>query len=391
MTDAPLMRKRPKGMGDLDYVELLRADGPALDPNGFLWCFSHEHLLACVDPQTTRQVELEKMAALGLTSGPVYDYFANALLFANSVAHARRRGPLAKAFAFPAMAALRPMVRETAVALIRPHIGGEVDFLDEIAGPLPARIVAGIIGAPEGDIPYFSTLVYDAMAALSRLTGRPEDEAGLGELSAYVETLLEARRRHPGDDFLSDYVRAAASAGMDGAEARAQIVAVILAGSDTTRMALCSTFAQLLAHPAQWEAFCADPEGMKGDVAAEGLRFDPVVGSLPRVASSAFGLGDVSIAPGTVLAPSVIGALRDPAVYAAPGVFDIHRTDHPRYHPVFGAGAHRCLGEALARIELEEALAALATLAPDAHVLGDPPRLRGLSAARSIDRMEARL
>ncbi|MEL7464938.1 MAG: cytochrome P450 [Pseudomonadota bacterium] len=387
MTHAPPMRKRPKGMGDHAYIEMLRADGPALDRNGFLWCFSHEHLLACVDPTVTRQVELEKMAALGLTSGPVYAYFANALLFANGAAHARRRGPLARAFAFPAMAALRPAIRQAAEALIRPHLGRETDFLDEIAGPLPARIVAGIIGAPEGDIPYFSGLVYDAMKALSRLSGAPEDEAGLGELTRYVGDLLAAAK----GGFLAEYAVAAEAAGMDVVEARAQIVAVILAGSDTTRMALCSTLAQLIAHPDQWADFRADPEGMKAAVAAEGLRYDPVVGSLPRVAAADFALGDVAVSAGTVLAPSVIGALRDPAVYAAPDRFDIQREDHPRYHPVFGAGAHRCLGEALARIELEETLAALATLAPDAELIGRPPELRGLSAARSIDRMEARL
>ena len=387
----PEMQKRPKGAGDVDYVEMLRANGPAVDRNGFLWCFSHDHLLACVDPSTTRQVEMEKVAAMGVTAGPVYDYFANSLLFANGDAHARRRGPLAKAFAFPVMAAMRPRAREVAEALIRPHIGGEVDFLAEIAGPLPAGIVAEIIGAPPEDIPYFSALVYDAMTALSRLSGIAAEEARLGELSDYVEGLLSARRKTPKDDFLSGYVLGAEAAGMNAAEARAQIVAVILAGSDTTRMALCSTFSQLLAHPDQWAAFRADPEGLKARVVAEGLRFDPVVGSLPRVASTDIEISGVHVKAETVLAPSVIGALRDPAVYAEPGRFDIHRDDHPRYHPIFGAGAHRCLGEALARVELEEALAALATLAPEAKLIGPPPQLRGLTAARSIDRMAARL
>lgn len=388
---APDMMKRPKGMGDPEYIERLRAGGPAFDRNGFLWCFSHADLLACVDPATTRQIELEKMAAMGVSAGPVYDYFANALLFANGAAHARRRGPLVRAFAFPVMAAMRPHVRRVAETLIRPHVGSEVDFLAEIAGPLPARIVAGIIGAPDADIPYFSALVHDAMKALSRLSGVPAEEAKLGELSDYVEGLLADRRAAPKDDFLTSYAANAETAGMSAAEARAQIVAVILAGSDTTRMALCSTFAQLLLHPDQWAAFRADPEGLKAAVAAEGLRFDPVVGSLPRVAMTDLQLGGTEVSAGTVLAPSVIGALRDPAVYAHPDQFDIRRTDHPRYHPVFGAGAHRCLGEALARIELEEALAALATIAPGAALIGDPPRLFGLTAARSIDRMEARL
>ena len=387
----PEMMRRPNGMNDLAYVEALRTRGPARDRHGFVWTFSHEHLLACVDPAMTRQVEMEKMTALGICSGPVYDYFANALLFANGETHARRRGPLARAFAFPVIAAMRGEIRKVAEALIRPHLGREVDFLTDIAGVLPARIVANILGAADEDIPRFTALVHDAMQALSRLSGVAAEEARLGELTDFVDELLTARRADPGDDFLSAYVAAAETAGMDRMEARTQIVAVILAGSDTTRMALSSTMAQLMLHPAQWNDFRGDPEGMKTQVAAEGLRFDPVVGSLPRVASAVFELDGVGIEPGDILAPSVIGALRDPAVYDAPDRFDIHRIDHPRYHPVFGAGAHRCLGEALARAELEEALAALATLAPGAALNGPPPILRGLSGARSIDAMRMRL
>ncbi|MEM1162103.1 MAG: cytochrome P450, partial [Pseudomonadota bacterium] len=174
-------------------------------------------------------------------------------------------------------------------------------------------------------------------------------------------------------------------------EARVQITSVILAGSDTTRMALCSTISQLLQHPDQWAAFCADPDVLKKQVAAEGLRYDPVIGSLPRVAAEDFAMDGVDIARGTVLAPIVLAALRDPAVYEEPGLFNIWREDHPRYHPIFGAGAHRCLGEALARAELEEALAALATLTPELSLAGPPPVLRGVSGARTIDQMRVRL
>ena len=68
-------------------------------------------------------------------------------------------------------------------------------------------------------------------------------------------------------------------------------------------------------------------------------------------------------------------ALRDPDVYAAPDRFDIARTDHPRWHPIFGAGAHRCVGEALARAEMEETLATIARLAPNTELVGDFPTL----------------
>lgn len=96
------------------------------------------------------------------------------------------------------------------------------------------------------------------------------------------------------------------------------------------------------------------------------------------------------IPQGTLVAGSMLTALRDPAVYADPDRFDITRQDHPRLHPVFGGGPHRCLGEALARIELEEALGALARILPDLELDGPPARLRGYGAVRDLTSMRVR-
>lgn len=393
MSHPPEVEKRPKGMSDHDYVEMYRRQGPvAIDRYGFYWIFSHAHMLQVTDPNLTRQVETEKLGMFGIKDGPIWDYYSNSLLFSNGAAHERRRRPLARAFAFRVMDGLRPRIRAIAEDLIRPHLGAEVDILNQIAGPLPARIVAEVLGTPEGDFARFSALVYPAMRALSLRPSEDiaKDAQSLAALDAYITDLLAARRAAPRDDFLSAYVAQVDEAGLTADEARVQISSVILAGSDTTRMALCSTLAQLWRHPDQWAALVANPESLKADVAAEGLRFDPVIGSLPRVASKTFDLGGVMIPKDTVIAPIIPAILRDPDVYAAPEQFDIHRRDHPRYHPVFGAGAHRCLGEALARAELEEALAAFASLAPAAEVV-TAPRLSGVSGARAIDGMVGRL
>jgi cytochrome P450 len=77
---------------------------------------------------------------------------------------------------------------------------------------------------------------------------------------------------------------------------------------------------------------------------------------------------------GTPIAVSLLSAMRDPEVYANPDRFDITRTDHPRWHPIFGGGAHRCLGEALAKAEMEETLATIARLAPSTELIGEVPR-----------------
>jgi cytochrome P450 len=82
-----------------------------------------------------------------------------------------------------------------------------------------------------------------------------------------------------------------------------------------------------------------------------------------------------------------MSAMRDEAVYAQPDTFDIFRSDGPRVHPVFGGGAHRCAGEALARAELEESLAVLTRRLPGLRLVGDPPTIVGHVGLRRIGPM----
>jgi cytochrome P450 family 103 len=393
--DLPEFPERPEGAGDHEFLRLAARRGPILrDVYGIVMMFSYDHLIRTQESTVSRQMETETLRIKGIDSGPLFEFFSNSLLFSNEPHHKKRRAPLARAFARPLMEALRPQVRNLARSLIEPTIGKpETDFLADIAGPLPARVVAMVLGAPEEDIPHFTQLVYSAIRALSLRSDEVLEEAGrdLRDLTDYVADLLDERRLRGREDFLSEYIARTADADFSETELRAQIVTVVLAGSETTRAALTSTLSQLIQHPDQWALLRADPEGLKAAAAAEGLRYDPVIGSLARIASHDLEFDGVAIPEGTVFGASVIAALRDPAVYHDPDRFDITRADHPRWHPVFGSGAHRCLGEALARIEIEEALAVLAELSPEPKLIGPPPTLRGLGATRGISAMSVAL
>lgn len=392
--DLPRFTPRPEGWTDHDFIAHWRAQGPAaVDRYGIVTLFAHDDLLRAVDPRFTRQVGLEAMAMQGRSSGAVYDFFDLSLLFANDARHRARRGPLARAFAHPLMNALRGEIAAQARDLLAGLRGREVDFAQDFSGRLAARMIAAILGLPEADIPRFTEIVYGASRGLSFRSKEVLDDADrdMAELLAYAASLVEDRRARPREDFLTDFVERVRDADLSEAEIRTQVATVVLGGADTTRMALASGFAQILARPDQWAALKADPEGAKVGAAAECLRFDPVVGSIPRLAIEPFEIAGVAIPRGTYLAASLLGALRDPAVYAAPEVFDIARADHPKLHPVFGAGAHRCLGEALAKAELEEALVVLAQEAPDAELIGAPPVLRGLGGTRGLPTTTIRL
>ncbi|MBB5517604.1 cytochrome P450 [Amphiplicatus metriothermophilus] len=376
--------------------EMLRACvGPApvaRTPYGTYLALRWRHAETLTNPSLTRQLELETMFLQGISDGPIFEMFANGMLFSNGEAHRRRRGPVAKTFAFKAMEAMRGEIRALAETLVRARLNaGVVDFLDEIAGEIPAAIIARILGVPGDDAPYFSRLVYSSIRGLSphEPSVRPQIERDLAALNDYVAGLLEARRAAPEEDFLSQFLAATGGeGGLSPVEARVQVAGLILAGSDTTRLAICSTLSQLLQHQDQWAALCADPDGLKKPAAEEGLRYDPAVASVPRVALRNLDLDGFVVPAGSVVALSLIAALRDPEVYEDPDRFDIFRKDRTRWHLAFGAGAHRCLGEALARAELEETIAAIARLAPGTKLVGPPPKLSGLRAVRSIDRME---
>jgi cytochrome P450 family 103 len=110
---------------------------------------------------------------------------------------------------------------------------------------------------------------------------------------------------------------------------------------------------------------------------------------LPAANIPRFTLEDVEIDGHVVPADRILilSAMRDPAVYADPDTFNIKRTDHRPKHPVFGGGAHRCPGEALARVELEEGLAALTTRLPGLQFVGNPPAIYGYAGVRRVTGM----
>jgi hypothetical protein len=356
-----------------------RAQAPiARTQIGVVLALRHRHL-ELVTSDATRQLETETKLMQGITEGPIWDLTTAAMLFANGEAHARRRAPVARTFAFKLMEAMRPKATALAEELVGPRVGaGETDFVGEIAAQIPARIIADVLGIPRSDLPIFMRWIADTAEALGfiDMSRQAAIEASLRDFMAYVADLLNDRRAAPKGDFLSDYVEATArDSNLSEAEIRTQVLGLILAGSDTTRGSLCMTLAHLLAHPEQWRAFCADPDGLKKGVVSEGLRYEPIVSGVPRVALRDLDVDGYHVPAGTPIAVSLISALRDPDVYAEPDRFDITRSDHPRWHPIFGAGAHRCVGEALARAEMEETLAVIARLAPNTQLVGPFPTL----------------
>ncbi|HUC18906.1 MAG TPA: cytochrome P450 [Acetobacteraceae bacterium] len=342
------------------------------------------------DPRL-RATETEFPEMRGITGGTLLELFKNGMLTSNGAAHRQRRSPFTRTFAAKLIAELRPKIRSTAQDLITEwYEEGEVDFVDRYTALIPARTISDILGLPKDDIPHFTRIVYRLSRVLSFLFQPdeiPELEEAASALAAYSEELLNERRRKPREDFLSAFVAVADAAGeLTPFEIIAQIVALIIGGTDTTRVAAAMQVALLLQDRTQWDAVCRDPVLVPGAV-SEALRYEPSVPGIGRITLEEILLDGRVLPAGAFLTLSLMSAMRDERVYAQPDVFDIRRTDHMRLHPIFGGGPHRCIGEALARAELEEGLAALTARIPQLQLAGDPPILQGHAGIRRIDQM----
>lgn len=331
--------------------------------------------------------------ALNMPAGEVADFLSSTMLMSNGPEHLRRRGAFVRTFAHPAIRARRDAIRAVADRVMADLPRGETfDFRDLAASRLPAEMIAEVLGLASADSKWFAEQVYSFSRCLSPpydLAIHDEVEAAAVALRDYVEKVLDERRAAPRDDLLSILVNDDSARALEPSELVHQVMTVILAGSDTTRAGLTILVSLLLEDRSRWEAVEAD-EALVGAAIDEALRLDPPVGTLPRFAPAPIEIDGATAAAGQVVGLSSYSAMRDGTRFADPESFDMARTDHLKPHLVFGAGAHRCLGEMLARIELEEGLKSLIATAPGIQLV-EPARMQGYSGIRRVTPLMLRI
>jgi cytochrome P450 len=318
--------------------------------------------------------------------GALFNFFRYGMLTSNGQDHRRRRAPFSRTFAAKLITDLRPTMRSVAHSLIDGWTrGSQINLVDDYASPIPARIISGMLGLATKDIPYFTELVY-SVSRLFYLSNTKQEileiEAAGALLCEYVEKVLADRRRHPQDDFLSAFLSTVDEGNeLSSLEITIQIFTMILGGTDTTRVAFAALVGVLLDHPDQWDQVCDDPS-LAPKAVQESLRYEPSVAGFARVTLEDVDLEGHILPAGRMVLLSTMSAMRDAAAYQDPDVFNIHRADLPRLHPIFGAGAHRCIGEALARAELEEGLLALTERLPHMQLVAERAKLVGFDGIR---------
>ena len=310
---------------------------------------------------------------MGITDERFLAQQGESILSAEGDMHTRLRRLVAPAFSPRSADRLRPFMRQVINDLVDTVAAlGRADFARDICEPYPIPIICELLGAPKSDWQLFSRWANDILEIFSidvasKLDLIVDTQA---ELDEYTRGLIAARRDKPADDLLTDLI-AAEEAGdrLSTDELVMMVNAVIIGGTDTTRNQLGCAVALFAEHPEQWALLAEQPE-LAPRAVEESMRYFGAVRGTMRYASTDIEYRDVLFPAGTFIAIGLAEANRDGEVFAEPTTFDItaKKSDQPQL--TFGSGIHYCLGQALARAELQEALPLLARRLPNLKLDG---------------------
>ncbi|MEU5259826.1 cytochrome P450 [Amycolatopsis sp. NPDC021455] len=286
--------------------------------------------------------------------------------------HARMRRMVTAGFAVKRVESLRSTVQEIVDDLIGTMLAGPkpADLVEAFALPVPSLVICALLGVPYTDHEFFQE---NSKIIVRRTATTAERRAATGRLMSYLDGLVGAKLAEPADDLLSQLAVERVRTGELTREQAAQIgVLLLLAGHETTANMIALGTLALLEHPEQLALLreTDDPE-LVASAVEELLRYLHITHNGRR----RIALADIDIAGETIRAgegvifPNDI-ANRDPEAFPdRPDELDVHR--NARHHVAFGFGVHQCLGQSLARMELQVAYGTLYRRIPTLRLAAD--------------------
>ncbi len=262
------------------------------------------------------------------------------------------------------------------------------DLIDVMARPLPALVIAEMMGVPVEDRYRFEQWSSRLLGIAD--IGTPE-KIGDGlfadiEMREYMADLVEAKRARSGQDFISMLISAEEEGDkLSLDELLSTCVLLLVAGHETTTRLLGSTVLLLLQNPEQLVKARSDEKCLENAI-EEGLRLEPPVMFVPRVVASTFDYQGYRFKKGQLLLLSLSAANRDPQVIRDPHRFDVDRQDTA--HISFGHGIHLCLGMTLARIESKIVLSKVFEKFPNLTLADATPHWQQTPMFRGLESLQ---
>lgn len=331
------------------------------------------------DGRFTRQLTAPDAAKLSTTRGGVFE--GASVIPPTGPGHQRWRRLVGRWFTVRRMNALQPRVEAMAETLVDAMVkdGSPADMVAGLNFPLPVWVICEILGVPDADRDRFAHWS-SAGLNISKYTQEEVDTAA-AEYAEYFTAHIAAKRADPGDDLLSELITVVDTE--DGRLSEPELIAtgqgLLLAGHETTSNQLGKMFTQLLAVRSRWEALLADPILVRTAV-EETLRMDAMSGiGLPRYLTEDVTIGGETLPAGTTVISSLAAANRDEDVF--PDAADVCLDRSPNTHMSFGVGPNSCLGQALARTELQSVLTVVLRRLPGLDLavpLDELPRRKGV-------------
>jgi cytochrome P450 len=375
LPEFPMLRTTPFGP-PAEYAELERNGpvSPAVLPTGQpVWLITgHENVRKIlVDPRVSSDrshpnfptpVKITSEARRRQAS------FGRALIGVDPPKHTEQRRMLIHEFTVRRVQALRPRIQEIVDERIDAMLAGEqpADLFAELALPVPSMVICELLGVPYSDRSFFHART---KILLSRKTAPEQREAVADEMREYFDGLVTAKQAAPGDDLLGRLIERNNETEVFSHELLSALASLLLlAGHETTSNVISLGTLALLRHPDQLSALRADPSLIPSAV-EEMLRFLTIVEAGFRVATEDIELGGTVIRSGDALIALAMTANRDDATFDQPDEFDVRRG--ARHHVAFGYGIHQCLGQNLARTELEVVFGTLLRRVPGLRLAVD--------------------
>lgn len=302
--------------------------------------------------------------------------------------HTRLRSLVSLAFTPRMVERLRPHIVEIASQLLdRVEARGHMDLMADFAFPLPAIVIAEMLGVPTGDRDRFkewSNRIVRSVDATQPLEVRALGQEAMLALTDYFADLMAERRARPRQDMLSELIAPEEQGDkLSAGEVLSTCNLLLIAGHETTTNLIGSGMLTLLRHREQMELLRTRPELLTSAI-EELLRFESPVQRMGRNIKQDVEVGGKLLKKGERVAVVFGAANRDPAVFAEPNRLDLARKPNP--HLGFGRGIHYCLGAPLARLEAQIAFPALLRrfphldLADPGPVWGPNTLIRGLKS-----------
>ncbi|MBT1094490.1 cytochrome P450, cyclodipeptide synthase-associated [Streptomyces sp. Tu102] len=289
--------------------------------------------------------------------------------------HTAKRKIVVRGFTGQALEDQIRAIRANAAELVAPFLSrGRIDLVNEFGRPLAIDVTLDVLGLDKkdrrqiadwlGGVAEFVTGIDLTAEQRRRCLDRAE------RLEAYLAPVIDERRRRPGGDLISKLCTAEFDGiAMSDREVTALVINVLVAAVEPADKTLALLFKHLIDHPDQLAQVRRDPALLPAAI-AETLRFTPPVQLIPRRTERDVVLAGSTVPAGATVFCMIGAANRDPAAFASPDAFDIHRADlgtarsftAAARHLAFGTGLHQCVGAAFARAEIETVAGMLLSL-----------------------------